>query len=44
MGQLFIQKKMLFSPINPESSVGREERPGSESLAPEAAEPLMRDE
>jgi hypothetical protein len=29
--------------INPESSVGREDQPGSESLAPEAAEPLMRD-
>ncbi|MBL8024017.1 MAG: AAA family ATPase [Elusimicrobia bacterium] len=29
--------------VNPESPVEREDRPGSESLAPGAAEPLMRD-
>jgi hypothetical protein len=30
--------------VHLELSVEREDRPGSESLAPEAAEPLMRDE
>jgi hypothetical protein len=29
---------------SPESPVEREDRPGSESLVPEVAEPLMRDE